>query len=286
MTTREPIGIVGLGLLGSALAERLLAAGFPIRGYDVDTSRCTALESLGGQSVEEPTKVTDDCQTILLSLPHSGISGDVLEHIRPGLNVGDIVVDTTTGDPGEMEALGRLLEQHQVDYLDATVGGSSDQARQREVTVMVGGRREAFDACRDVWHAFAKEAFHVGPSGSGARMKLVVNLVLGLNRAALAEGLALARAFELDIAHTLQVLTAGPAQSRAIETKGRKMLDEDFTPQARLSQHLKDVRLILSEGDRLGRDLPLSKLHARLLEEVETAGHGDLDNCAVIKAWQ
>jgi 3-hydroxyisobutyrate dehydrogenase-like beta-hydroxyacid dehydrogenase len=132
----------------------------------------------------------------------------------------------------------------------------------------------------------ARQWFHVGPWGSGARTKLVVNLVLGLNRAALAEGLAFARACGLDLPAVLDVLRSGAAYSRAMDTKGRKMIEGDFAPEARLAQHLKDVRLILDAGRRSGATLPLSELHERLLAGQTDRGLGDLDNSAVIRAFE
>ncbi len=116
-------------------------------------------------------------------------------------------------------------------------------------------------------------------------MKLVVNLVLGLNRAVLAEGLALARALELDWSTCLEVLRAGAAYSAVMDTKGEKMITGDFTPQARLSQHLKDVRLMLEAAQRTGIELPLSNVHRSLLERAAAAGLGDLDNSAVLRAF-
>ncbi len=117
-------------------------------------------------------------------------------------------------------------------------------------------------------------------------MKLALNLVLGLNRAVLAEGLTFAEALGLDPQVALAVLQAGPAWSRVMETKGAKMLRRDFVPEARLSQHLKDVRLILAAGERAGAPLPLSALHQELLERAEAAGFGAADNSAVIEAWR
>ena len=113
-------------------------------------------------------------------------------------------------------------------------------------------------------------------------MKLVTNLVLGLNRAALAEGLAFAKALGLDGAEALQVLKASMAYSRIMDTKGEKMLRRDFAPQAKLSQHLKDVRLILQAGQETQARLPLSQLHSELLAAAETAGLGEADNSAII----
>lgn len=124
------------------------------------------------------------------------------------------------------------------------------------------------------------------PRGSGARMKLVVNLVLGLNRAVLAEGLAYAEHCGLDGEAALEVLRDSMAYSRIMDTKGEKMLKSEYSPQARLSQHLKDVRLILDTGSSTGAKLPLSTLHGELLEQVESRGHGGEDNSAIMRYFR
>jgi 3-hydroxyisobutyrate dehydrogenase-like beta-hydroxyacid dehydrogenase len=285
MASGETIGLIGVGLLGTALAERFLQCGFDVLGFDIDESRRTALTGLGGRAAGSAAEVATTCRRIVLSLPTSAVSRDVIEEVLPRFGARTLLIDTTTGDPDEMELLAGAVERVGGTYLDATVGGSSAQVRDGQATVMVGGDRQAFERCRDLWNAFAREAFYVGPSGSGARMKLVVNLVLGLNRAVLAEGLALAKTMSLDLPTTLSILQAGPAFSRAMETKGAKMIEEDFTPQARLSQHLKDVRLILAAGAGSGAKLPLSAVHRQLLEQAEAAGYGDADNSAVIKVF-
>ena len=117
-------------------------------------------------------------------------------------------------------------------------------------------------------------------------MKLVSNLVLGLNRAALAEGLAFGSAIGLEPQAVLDVLRGSMAASRIMDTKGRKMIERDYAVQARLTQHLKDVRLMLDAAERLGLSLPLSAAHAELLEQAEAAGFGAVDNSAVIEAYR
>ena len=116
-------------------------------------------------------------------------------------------------------------------------------------------------------------------------MKLVSNLVLGLNRVALAEGLVFARTLGIDLEAALQVLIGSMAYSRIMDTKGRKMIEGDFRTQARLSQHLKDIRLILAAAAAAGQELPLTEAHRRLLEAAESAGFGDADNSAIIRAF-
>jgi len=283
---RETVGLIGIGLLGSALAERFLTAGWDVIGYDVDLACRRRLAALGGRPVSSPEEVARSCSRLVLSLPTSSVVAEVLDGLRASLPPDFLVADTTTGDPEEVEAIGDSLAAAGVHYLDATVGGSSRQVWAGEAIVLVGGEAEAFERCRDLFGCFARKTFYLGPCGSGARIKLVLNLVLGLNRAVLAEGLSLAEAIGLEPAKALEVLREGPAYSRVMDTKGRKMLIGDFEPEARLSQHLKDVRLILEAGRRRGARLPFSKLHRRLLEALERAGCGGADNSAVIKAFQ
>ena len=272
------IGLVGLGLVGGALSERLIESGFNVVGFDVNPERQSTAESAAA--------VGAACHRIVLSLPTSDVVASVVESMLPHLGEGSILIDTTTGDPEHAAKLGERLAERRIHYLDAEIGGSSRQVRQRDVIVLCGGDPVIYDQCTDVFACFARRTFHLGAWGAGARMKLALNLVLGLNRAALAEGLTFAEALGLEPQTALEVLQAGPAWSRAMDIKGAKMLRRDFTPEARLSQHLKDVRLILAAGQRAGAQLPLSTLHRKILEKAEAAGFGDADNSAVIQAWQ
>jgi 3-hydroxyisobutyrate dehydrogenase-like beta-hydroxyacid dehydrogenase len=279
------VGLVGIGLMGSALAERLIGIGMTVVGFDINPRRCELLAALGGEPVDSATAVAQCCDRILLSLPDSSVVEQTLSEIGTGLTAGRVILDTTTGEPTRAAALGDRLADGGAAYLDATISGSSAQVRARDVTVMVGGPEPAFLQCRPLLGAFARHAFHVGPCGSGSRMKLLTNLVLGLNRAALAEGLAFAKALGIDPAQALSMLRESAAYSRMMDTKGEKMVTGDFEPQARLSQHLKDVRLILQAASDAGAELPLSRTHQSLLETAEAAGLGPLDNSAIIRAF-
>jgi 3-hydroxyisobutyrate dehydrogenase-like beta-hydroxyacid dehydrogenase len=282
---RQAVGLIGVGLLGTALAERLIGGGFDVFGYDVDPGRREALARLGARAAASAGAVLSACPRVLLSLPDLGVVAAVLEAEAASLRAGQVLVDTTTGAPPQAERLGADLAERGVDYLDATVSGSSAQVRRAEATLLVGGPEGAFARCRDLFGCFAQAAHHVGPCGSGTRMKRVTNLVLGLNRAALAEGLAFAAALGLDGARAMALLRDSAAYSRVMDSKGEKMVRGDFEPQARLAQHLKDVRLILVAAEASGLRLPLSLAHRRLLEAAEAAGYGGLDNSAVIRAY-
>jgi 3-hydroxyisobutyrate dehydrogenase-like beta-hydroxyacid dehydrogenase len=273
------IALIGVGLVGSALAERFRQAGRLVVGYDRRPEALTGLTAAGSARA-----AAESSPIVVLSLPDSDAVADVMAEILPVLSR-RTVIDTTTGDPDRTADLGQGLRGAGVDYVDATIAGSSREVREGTVIIMAGGEPDVVRGCEPLFRPFASKWFHVGPWGSGARMKLVVNLVLGLNRAVLAEGLAFAGAQGLNPASALEVLKAGAAYSRVIDTKGPKMISADFAPEARLRQHHKDVGLILAAAERAGLELPLSRVHDRLLSDLEGQGMGDLDTSAIVRAF-
>jgi 3-hydroxyisobutyrate dehydrogenase-like beta-hydroxyacid dehydrogenase len=281
------IGMIGLGLMGTAMSERLLEHGFDVLAWNRTREKADPLLAFGARWSDNPLA---DCDRVIISLYTSDVVESVLgqllddsvakrgtEELRR-----KILIDTTTGVPEQSAAMCAHLASLGIQYLDAPISGSSEQTRRGEATVMVGGEREAFESCNDLWPMLGANIYHVGAIGSAAKMKLISNLVLGLNRAALAEALVFAQGIGVDPASALEVLRGSMAYSRVMDVKGQKMLQEDFTVQARLAQHLKDVRLILASGMKL----PLSETHRQLLEQAEAMGLGEADNSAIIKAIQ
>jgi 3-hydroxyisobutyrate dehydrogenase-like beta-hydroxyacid dehydrogenase len=273
--TSPEVGLVGIGLLGSAIAERLTASGFRVYGWDADAQKRTTADIFW----RDPAAIAGSCVQIILCLPNSSVVEAVIEQMEPHLRAGTMIIDATTGSPSAVDRIAARLELRGIQYSDACIGGSSEDVRQRRATVMFGGTPQAFAACRPILETYASASFYMGPAGAGTRMKLAFNLVLGLNRAVLAEGLAFARRTGIDPQAALEVLKQGAAFSRVMDTKGRKMIERDFEPQARLAQHLKDVRLVLKEGG----SLPFSELHERVLAQLEAEGYGDEDNSAVFR---
>ncbi len=283
------IGLIGIGLVGSAMAERLITNRFNVIGFDIDKAKCEQLEQLGGIAANSPAQVAEQTDRIILSLPDSDVVQQVIEGsggILEAKKIPEYIIDTTTGEPDKTAALAKRLAGQNVYFLDAPFSGSSQQVRDKEVVFMVGGEKVAYEQCSDIFHTFSTKIFYLGDSGNGSRAKLAGNLILGLNRLALAEGLVFAAKLGLELQTFLEVLKVTPAYSAAMDVKGQKMLDGDFTPQARLRQHCKDVSIMLKYAESLQQDLPLSKMHLEVLEKAIAAGDGDLDNSAVIREIQ
>ena len=283
---KNKIGLVGLGLVGTAIAERLLAGDFEVIGFDIDSARCKHFQQLGGKAASNSAQVAQQVNRIILSLPDTSIVKQVVEDpsgILEAKTTPKYIIDTTTGDPDETIALAQRLAERQIHFLDATISGSSRQVRDKEAVFMIGGDKPAFETCQDIFQTLSEKIFYLGPSGNGSKAKLASNLILGLNRAALAEGLVFANKLGLELKTFLEMLKVTGAYSAVMDTKGKKMLTDDFTAESRIRQHHKDVCLILKYAEIAGQELPLSRVHLDALEKAIEAGDGDLDNAAIIR---
>jgi len=197
--------------------------------------------------------------------------------IADGAREGLIVCDTTTARPEDSERLASDLAERGIRFVDAAVSGTSAMAQKGDLVVIAGGAKEDFEACRPVLASFSRAAYHMGPAGSGARTKLVVNLVLAGNRLALAEGLVLGEKVGLDPENLLAVLQDGASGSKTMVDKGPKMIKADYATQSLISNVLKDSRLMLEQGQKFGAPLPMTALWSQLIQAAYQKDYGDKD---------
>lgn len=283
------IGFVGLGLMGSGMARNLIEAGFKVTGYDLDSEKTAAFTKGGGKKTEDPEAMAAQVDVIILSLPNSNVVNEVVYktlRLNKTNRENLILIDTTTADPEMSKTLASQLQNRGIAMLDATISGTSKMCAEKNITFMVGGDNAVFQQCNTIFQAMAVQTFHLGPNGSGALMKLIVNLVLGLNRMVLAEGLSLGKKAGVDAGQMLNVLKNSAAYSKAVDMKGLKMTTEDFLPaEGKLAFHLKDVRLMLDLSRQLNFPLPLCCLHAQALTSLVAKGRGEWDNAAIISFY-
>ncbi len=290
MMTKKRIGFVGLGLMGSGMTSNLLSSGYSVIGYDIDERSVGQLIRKGGRIVGSPEQLPPLVDVIILSLPNSHVVNQVVEDSLKLFETGRkglILVDMTTADPILSEKLAERLREKGIEMLDATISGTSKMCAEREVTIMVGGHEDAFEECEPIFSALGKITFYMGKNGTGALMKLIVNLVLGLNRMVLAEGLSLAHKARMDLHRTLEVLKRSAAYSKAMDQKGLKMVEKEFLPpEGKLAFHLKDVQLMLDLAERVNANLVLSHLHAEALSAEVSKGRGEWDNSDIISFYE
>ncbi|MBD3349994.1 MAG: NAD-binding protein [Candidatus Lokiarchaeota archaeon] len=281
------IGLIGIGLVGTSLAINLIAHDYKVIGFDINEKQMKNFEKIGGMLANSPADIAEKTDVIVFSLLTSDIVLDVIRGKKGILSANKYpttIIDTTTADPIKTDKIYSILLENNIDYLDATISGSSVQIKEREGTFMVGGNKSVYERHGDIFSAVAKETIYVGSSGTGARAKLAVNLVVGLNRWALAEALVFAQAIGLDLQKTLEIFTKTQAYSSILDAKGEKMINNDFTTQSRIRQHRKDVSLMIKMAQKENLQLQLSAQHLQLLDNMIKNGDGDLDVSSVIKA--
>jgi len=281
----SPVAIVGFGLMGEVYARRLLDAGIPVIGFDIDPARRARLAEIGGRAVASIAELAGPARCIIIAVFSTDQVADVIEnHLLPALGEGSnkIVLCMSTCDPDQVAALAARVIPRGIRYLDVPVSGTSDQVRRGDGVALIGGDGAIADEVGDIFDALFARRFHVGKIGDGGRAKLAVNLILGLNRLAMAEGLVFAERLGLDPAAFLAVARGSASYSQVMETKGPKMLSGDFSPEGRAKQTLKDVHLILDQAASKGQKLSMLEVHADILEACVRAGEADLDNSVII----
>ena len=281
MPFRTPVGVIGLGLMGEVYARRLVAAGFTVIGFDVDPAKNARLAGFGAQA-GTLADIAQKCEPIVLAVFNTEQVEDVVERALIPAAAGKIVLVTSTCDPDRIAALGARVGS-KLRFLETPVSGTSEQVRQGDGVGLIGGDQKIAADAAPVLDALFAKSFHIGKVGDGGRAKLAVNLILGLNRLALAEGLVFAGRLGLDPAAFLDVARRSAAASQVMDTKGPKMIGGDFAPEGRVRQTLKDTQLMLDQARKAGQQLPLLQIHADVLQACVRHGDGEQDNSIVIE---
>lgn len=286
--TDTSVGIIGNGLMGTACARRLAAAGHTVVGYDVDPARSAALAAFGGKAAASPAEIARTCRIVIIAVFNTDQVEATLEGPQgllaalPADAPSITAICVSTCDPDRITALAQRLPENRLRFIEMPVSGTSEQAARGEALGLVGGDPAAADAVSDVLDALCPRRHHLGAAGNGGRAKLAINLILGINRAALAEGLVFAERMGLDPARLLAVARDSAAYSQIMDIKGKKMIDGDFTPHGKIAQSLKDFSLMLELAERLQQQLPLTATYTDIVEGCMKQGEAELDNAAVI----
>jgi 3-hydroxyisobutyrate dehydrogenase-like beta-hydroxyacid dehydrogenase len=283
------VGIVGLGLLGSAVATRLRAAGHGVVGYDIVPACVERLVALGGTAVKSAADVaraSDAVCTILpsLSAVESAILG--VDGVTAGGRRGQTIVQMSTISPDLTTRLAREASARGLTFLDCPVSGTSAMVAQGNGVFFVGGERTLYDRWRPVLESVLPRAVYIGAAGQAMLMKLVANLLVALNSASVAEALTMATRGGLDPGLVVDVLGTGAATSRMLEVRGPLMVRGEFPAQMKLDLFMKDLHLIQEAARAAGAALPLTDVAERLYAATQAAGHGAEDLAVVITQLQ
>ena len=277
-----PVGLFGLGLIGTALAGRLRAAGYAVIGHDPDPA-CQRAFAATGAVVRTAEDIWAIAHIILLAVYDTDQVESVLA--TAPANAKNCVIITSTCDPDRIAALPARCPPR-MQLVEAAISGASGEVTAGTAVFLVGGDADAVATAAPLLAKLERTQHHVGPLGHGSRAKLAINLILGLNRAALAEGLVFGKALGLAPDALLQIARDSAAASSVMATKGPLMVSGDFTPQGRIAQSAKDFGLIIDSARSCGQDLPFARTYLNMMEDCIAAGEADFDNAAIIRAVQ
>ncbi|HWX62561.1 NAD(P)-dependent oxidoreductase [Bradyrhizobium sp.] len=284
MSADAPIGVIGLGLMGAAFAARLIDAGQAAVGFDIDRSRCDALKAMGGEVGGSVRNVGERCPTIVIAVYNAQQVEALLDELEGDGRNAPLLICTTTCAPDEIIAIAAHAARAGLAFVEAPVSGTSTEARDGTATALLAGEANAIEAAQSVLAILCPKRLYVRRIGDASRTKLAINLILQINRTALAEGIVFAESLGLDATAFLDAARQSAAYSSVMDIKGAKMLARDFTPQSRIAQSVKDSELILREAKERNLHLPMTSVQMALLRAAIALEGPDCDSAAIIAA--
>ena len=268
------LGFVGIGYMGRPIARRLLESGFKLTAYDRDHSKAEELIQYGGNVAQSTSELGASCNVVLSCLPTDETVLDIYrgsEGVFARAQSGSLVIDLSTVYPETSQELSKLGSERGIEVLDVTISGSTPTAENGLLTLFGGGDKECFAAANSIFRVIAKKYFYLGPSGSGATMKLVVNTLLGIGMQAIAEAVALGEKAGLDRNRLLNVLSETAVVAPAHVGKLQRALKSDYSPQFPIRLMNKDFGLILNLAAAVGARMPATgaafEINARQTDE-------------------
>jgi len=273
----ERIGMIGLGVMGSAMARNLLTAGHRVMGFDIDAGKSEALVAQGLLKAGSAGGVAADSDLVVFSLPTvtalSTVTAEVAANAHDGLlclETGTFPLDAKTAARSSLAAAG-------VELMDTPLSGTGLQAADATLVIFASGSRDGFERASPVFDAIGRSSHYLGAFGNGSRMKYIANLLVAVHNLATAEAHALGIAAGLDPALVQQVMTDGVGSSKILEIRGPMMVNDDYPAAARLDIILKDARIIKDFAESVGAPTPLLDAAIPVYVESSAAGLGDFD---------
>ena len=287
--SKPRIAFFGLGIMGSGMARRLLAHGFPLTVFNRNAEKSKPLAAEGAQIASSPRDAAKNAAILISMVADDNASRGLWlgEHgAFAGAAPGTICVESSTVTVGWVHEQAAAAKAKHCDFLDAPVTGSKTHAAAGELTFLVGGDAATLEKVRPALAAMSKAIQHVGPVGSGALLKLVNNFVAGTQVAALAEALAWIERSGLDRAKALEVLTNGAPGSPLVKLLTPRMTTPDFTPNFPLRLMTKDLGYAIHEGKKSGVNLETAAAAEKIFQKAIASGHGDKDMAAIFELFR
>ena len=280
------VGVVGLGTMGGPMARHALNAGFDVRVHDRDRGREEPLAALGAARAASPAEAARGADLVLTSVsadPDLDAAVTGADGILSTIHEGAVLVDCSTVSPSVEKRIAEALRERGAMIVDAPVSGGVEGAEQGTLTIFCGGDAEAIRRARPLLESFSTTITPMGDVGMGQAAKAVNQIFIAGTYAGLGEALVYGQKAGLPMSDVVQALTGGAADSWVLRNRSSNVLDDTYPLGFRLWMHLKDIRIGLAEADKLGVDMPVTRLIAELEQRLVDAGYGDDDVSALAR---
>ena len=276
------IGFIGTGLMGLPMAKNLLKSGFKLKAFNRSINKAEPLKEFGAEISKTLGEVVKDNDFIITMLTDDGAvdaimnNSDFSEHLKSG----STIIDMSSVKPTTATKYGNSLKSKNINYLDAPVSGGTIGAEEASLAIMVGGEQSIFDNSINILKAMGNPTL-VGPIGSGQVSKLANQIIVGVTIGAVAEAITLCEKAGADPVKSIKALSGGWADSKILQTHGKRMIDKDFSPKGKTSTHLKDMNNILECANSYNTHLPISNLVKEMYKTLVDNGYGNTDHSSL-----
>ena len=278
----QNIGFIGTGLMGFPMAKNILKAGYKVRAFNRSKNKAEPLKDFGAEISNSIRELVKESHVVITMLTNDDAVNEVLgsDEFLNNLKPNSTVIDMSSVKQTTAVNHGKNLKSRKINYLDAPVSGGTIGAEEASLAIMVGGEQSVFENSVNILKAMGNPTL-VGPVGSGQVSKLANQIVVGVTIGAVAEAITLCEKAGADPVKLIKALSGGWADSKILQTHGKRMIDKDFSPKGKTSTHLKDMNNILECSNSYNTHLPISNLVKEMYKTLVDNGHGNTDHSSL-----
>ena len=279
------IGFIGIGLMGFPMAKNLLKSGYNLKAYNRSQDKADRLKEYGAEISLSIKDVVTNSDVVITMLTDDAAVEKVMssDEFISNIKEGATVIDMSSVNPVLTIKYSKKLKEKKINYLDAPVSGGTIGAEEASLAIMVGGNEETFKNCYELLKKMGNPTL-VGPVSSGQISKLANQIIVGVTIGAVAEAITLCEKSGTNPNKMIEALSGGWADSKILQTHGRRMIDKDFTPKGKTTTQLKDMTNIVNAGKAVETHLPISSLIKEMYKDLVADGHGNTDHSSLYNA--
>ena len=279
------IGFIGIGLMGFPMAKNILKSAYNLKAYNRSQDKADRLKEFGAEISVSIKDVVTNSDIIITMLTDDNAVEKVMgsDEFISNIKEGATVIDMSSVNPVLTIKYSKKLKEKKIDYLDAPVSGGTIGAEEATLAIMVGGDEETFKNCYELLKKMGNPTL-VGPVSSGQISKLANQIIVGVTIGAVAEAVTLCEKSGTNPNKMIEALSGGWADSKILQTHGKRMIDKDFTPKGKTTTQLKDMTNIVNAGKAVETHLPISSLIKEMYKDLVADGHGNTDHSSLYNA--